>query len=99
MQDIPKKLLILHEVIRIANKNLCIFHLVFFEHMLAAFSWQTTVFLARIFQHEIDHTNGIVFIDHIKDEPKAFFKLDDAGKLQPLDYEKDVKHSATLWSD
>jgi peptide deformylase len=33
-------------------------------------------FLARIFQHEIDHTNGIVFIDHIKDEPKAFFKLD-----------------------
>jgi peptide deformylase len=25
-------------------------------------------FLARIFQHEIDHTNGIVFIDHIQDD-------------------------------
>ena len=25
-------------------------------------------FLARVFQHEIDHTNGIVFIDHIKEE-------------------------------
>lgn len=24
-------------------------------------------FLARVFQHEIDHTNGLVFVDHIKD--------------------------------
>ena len=29
--------------------------------------------LARALQHEIDHTNGVVFIDHIKDDPKAFF--------------------------
>ena len=48
-------------------------------------------FLARIFQHEIDHCNGMVFIDHIKDDPEAFFRLDDEGKLEPLDYEKDVK--------
>lgn len=54
-------------------------------------------FLARIFQHEIDHTNGIVFIDHIKDKPEAFFKLDEEGKLQPLDYEKDIKKSTVLW--
>ena len=47
-------------------------------------------FLARIFQHEIDHTNGIVFIDHIKDDPEAFFQLDKDGKLVQLDYEKDV---------
>jgi len=54
-------------------------------------------FLARIFQHEIDHTNGIVFIDHIKDQPEAFFKLDDDGKLQPLNYEKDVEKNSILW--
>jgi peptide deformylase len=54
-------------------------------------------FLARIFQHEIDHTNGIVFIDHIKDEPEAFFHLDDDGKLQPLDYEKEIKNNSLLW--
>ncbi|HYH36127.1 MAG TPA: peptide deformylase [Candidatus Saccharimonadales bacterium] len=54
-------------------------------------------FLARIFQHEIDHCNGTVFIDHIKDDPEAFFRLDDEGKLQPLDYETDVKENPILW--
>jgi peptide deformylase len=54
-------------------------------------------FLARIFQHEIDHTNGVVFIDHIKDNPEAFYKLDDEGKLKPLDYEADVKANSILW--
>lgn len=55
-------------------------------------------FLARVFQHEIDHTNGIVFIDHIKDKSDAFFQLDDEGQLQPLDYDKDIKDNASLWS-
>lgn len=54
-------------------------------------------FLARIFQHEIDHTNGIVFIDHIKNDSKAFFKLDDNGELEALDYQKDVKENSILW--
>lgn len=54
-------------------------------------------FLARIFQHEIDHCNGLVFIDHIKDKPEAFFQLDENGKLQPLDYEKDVRNNRILW--
>ncbi len=54
-------------------------------------------FLARVFQHEIDHTNGMVFIDHIKDKPEAFFRLDDDGHLKELDYEKDVKNNSTLW--
>ncbi len=55
-------------------------------------------FLARVFQHEIDHTNGIVFIDHIKDDPKAFFKLRaDDGHLEQLDYEKDIKSNRILW--
>ncbi len=30
-------------------------------------------FMARIIQHEIDHTNGTVFIDHIKDNEKCVF--------------------------
>lgn len=54
-------------------------------------------FLARIFQHEIDHCNGMVFIDHIKDSPEAFFRLQADGKLEPLDYEKDIKDNKTLW--
>jgi peptide deformylase len=54
-------------------------------------------FLARIIQHEIDHVNGIVFIDHIRDEKDAFFKLDEEGELQPLDYEKYIKNNSILW--
>lgn len=54
-------------------------------------------FLARVFQHEIDHTNGTVFIDHIKDQPEAFFKLNDDGKLEALDYDADIKDSRILW--
>jgi peptide deformylase len=54
-------------------------------------------FLARVFQHEIDHTNGIVFIDHIKEKPEAFYKLAADGKLEQLDYEQDIKHNKQLW--
>ena len=56
-------------------------------------------FLARVFQHEIDHTNGIVFIDHIKDDASAFFRLDDKGHLEPLDYESEVINRTDLWED
>ncbi|HET9721677.1 MAG TPA: peptide deformylase [Candidatus Saccharimonadales bacterium] len=48
-------------------------------------------FLARIFQHEIDHCNGLVFVDHIKDKKDAFYKLTDNGKLEPLPYEQAEK--------
>jgi peptide deformylase len=54
-------------------------------------------FLARIIQHEVDHTNGIVFIDRIKDKKDAFFKLDEKGELQPLDYDKNIKNNSILW--
>jgi peptide deformylase len=47
-------------------------------------------FLARVFQHEIDHTNGIMFVDHIRDNPEAFYQLTDEGKLVKLNYD-DVK--------
>lgn len=54
-------------------------------------------FLARVFQHEIDHTNGIVFIDHIKEVPTAFYHLTSQGQLEELNYEKDVQDSRILW--
>lgn len=44
-------------------------------------------FLARVLQHEIDHTNGIVFIDHIDHDQEAFFTLAANGELEPLDYD------------
>jgi peptide deformylase len=56
-------------------------------------------FLARIFQHEIDHTNGVVFIDHIKDNPKAFYQLQKSGHLKQLDYEQDIASNTELWSE
>ncbi len=55
-------------------------------------------FLARVIQHEVDHTNGIVFIDHIQDNPDAFYTLDDSGELQPLDYNTHIKDNDDLWS-
>jgi peptide deformylase len=55
-------------------------------------------FLARVIQHEIDHTNGIVFIDHIKDTPKAFYRLDESGELEALDYDTDIKDNRILWN-
>ena len=55
--------------------------------------------LARILQHEIDHLNGILFIDHIKDEPDAFYKMNDKGDLVPIDYEKEVRGNVELWGE
>ncbi len=57
-----------------------------------------TGFLARVFQHEIDHTKGTMFIDHIKNDEEGFYRLQDDGKLTPLDYEKEIKASKALWS-
>ena len=56
-------------------------------------------FLARTLLHEIDHLNGILFIDHIKDQTDAFYKLDDKGDLVPLDYDKYIKDNKDLWPD
>ena len=55
-------------------------------------------FLARVLQHEIDHTNGVVFIDHIRDKKDAFYTLDQKGELQPLNYDVDIANSEVLWS-
>ncbi len=55
-------------------------------------------FLARVIQHEIDHINGTLFVDHIKEDKEAFYTLDEKGELQPLDYEKDIATNEVLWS-
>jgi peptide deformylase len=54
-------------------------------------------FLARVIQHEIDHTNGVVFIDHIRDQKDAFYRLDEKGELQPLSYDSDIHENHILW--
>lgn len=55
-------------------------------------------FLARVLQHEIDHTNGIVFIDHIKDDSEAFYRLQDDGELTQLAYASEIAGNRALWS-
>ena len=52
-------------------------------------------FLARVLQHEIDHTNGVLFIDHIKDKD-AFFKLAEDGDLKRVPHEE-ITQSRILW--
>lgn len=54
-------------------------------------------FLARVIQHEVDHCNGIVFIDHIKNDKNAFYKLDEKGELRPLNYDEDIAENSILW--
>jgi peptide deformylase len=50
-------------------------------------------FLARVLQHEIDHLEGKLFVDRIKNKKHAFYKLDHKGQLSELNWEKDVKES------
>ena len=54
-------------------------------------------FLARVIQHEIDHTKGTLFIDHIKDDSNAFYRLDEKGELEPLSYDEHIKDNSILW--
>ena len=53
-------------------------------------------FLARVIQHEIDHTNGTVFVDHIRDNKDAFYQLESDGQLVKLDYDQKIANSI-LW--
>jgi peptide deformylase len=56
-------------------------------------------FLARIFQHEIDHTNGMLFVDHIQDDPKAFYRLTESGELEPCNYDAEIRDNTELWEE
>lgn len=40
-------------------------------------------FLARVFQHEIDHTNGVPFVDHLGPEAQ-FYKINPEGAMTEL---------------
>ena len=53
-------------------------------------------FLARVIQHEIDHTNGKLFIDYIKDKTDAFYRLNDDGKLESINYDT-LDTASFLW--
>ena len=56
-------------------------------------------FLARTLLHEIDHLDGILFIDHIKGSRKAFFRMNNKGDLEPVDYDAEIKDNKELWPD
>lgn len=54
-------------------------------------------FLARVFQHEIDHTVGKLFVDHIKDSPESFFKLGASGKIEEIPEDEKQAIFSILW--
>lgn len=56
-------------------------------------------YLARTLLHEIDHLDGILFIDHIKDNKKAFFRMTESGDLEPVDYNSEIKDNKELFLD
>lgn len=57
-------------------------------------------FLARTLLHEIDHLNGILFIDHIKDDPDAFYRLNAKGDLEKVtDYDSEIKNNPQLFPE
>lgn len=60
---------------------------------------KATGFLARTLLHEIDHLDGVLFIDHIKDQTDAFYRLNDKGNLEPLNYDKYIKNNKDLFPD
>jgi len=48
----------------------------------------TDPFLSRVLQHEVDHTNGICFVDHIAHNQDAFSILTKSGDLVACPYSK-----------
>ncbi len=55
--------------------------------------------LARTLLHEIDHLDGVLFIDHIRDNKDAFYKMNDKGDLIPVDYDNKIAHNSKLWGE
>jgi len=58
------------------------------DHTGAVVRVKAEGFMARVFQHEIDHVNGKVFVDHLIGRHDAFYKLTPDGKLDPLEYQE-----------
>ncbi len=55
--------------------------------------------LARTLLHEIDHLDGVLFIDHIKGVKDAFYKMNNKGDLEPLDYDTEIADNQELWGE
>ena len=55
--------------------------------------------LARVLLHEIDHLDGVLFIDHIRDKKDAFYKMNKKGDLDPVDYDSEIAGNKDLFPD
>ena len=56
--------------------------------------------LARTLLHEIDHLDGVLFIDHNQNKKDAFYRMNDKGDLVPVeDYDKEIRDNKKLWGD
>lgn len=55
-------------------------------------------FLARVLQHEIDHTKGITIVDRVKDRENGFQIIGTDGKLAPVAL-KEVQKTGILLDD
>ena len=56
-------------------------------------------YLARTLLHEIEHLDGILFIDHIRNDKDAFYRIDDHGDLVSIDYDSEIKDNKMLFPD
>jgi peptide deformylase len=45
-------------------------------------------FKARLIQHEIDHLQGILFVDLIEGDEEAFYQITSEGNIEKIDYDK-----------
>ena len=55
-----------------------------------SFEIELTGFLATVFQHEFDHLNGRLYIDHIKDPKLLAFEEEYLKYLEPQETEREV---------
>ena len=55
--------------------------------------------LARTLLHEIDHLEGILFVDRVRGKKDAFYEMNDEGNLVPLDYDSEIKNNKELFPD
>lgn len=56
-------------------------------------------YLARTLLHEIEHLDGILFIDHIRGDRDAFYRINENGDLVSIDYDKEIRGNKMLFPD
>lgn len=52
-------------------------------------------FLAKVIQHEVDHLDGVLYVDRVVNPENAFFSLQPDGEMIELDYEQ-IKKTGIL---